>query len=237
MKVGAKPGQFNITVENIEIAVQKKRIKNFYIRVYPPAGEVRMSVPLKCTKDDIVSFASSKLAWIKGVQAKAAAREPLPEKKYISGETHYFLGQPYLLNILAGSGVSKVALDKNSRHLNLYIKENSGQNEILSALNKWYRSELAKALAPLIAKWEKIIGVRVNDWRVRIMRTRWGTCNITKRRIWLNLSLAQKEARLLEYVVVHELTHLLSKYHDKKFYALMDRYLPEWRALRKELNS
>ncbi len=227
----------NFIVSDIEIEVAKKNIKNVYLSVYPPNGQVKISAPKKMTDDDIRLFVMSKVPWIKKQQRKFKNQERIPEREYKSGESHYFGGQQYLLNVIyQNSNKSKVEI-RNNKYIDLYVKEGSGKEKREDIIKEWYRKELKSIIPPLIQKWEEIMNLRVNEWGVKQMKTRWGTCNIKAQRIWLNLELAKKSPHCLEYIIVHEMAHLIEKGHGDKFKAIMDRYYPNWKNVNAELNG
>ncbi|MEG5041823.1 MULTISPECIES: SprT family zinc-dependent metalloprotease [unclassified Microcoleus] len=224
-----------ITISDLVIDIDRKNIKNIHLGVYPPDGRVRMAVPLKVNDEAVRLFAISKLAWIKKHQANFKAQERQSKIEFISGETHYFQGQRYLLNVIYHKGSPKVKV-RNNTYIDLYVKEGSDATQRQKVIMNWYRQQLKKDIPLLIEKWSEIINVQVNDWGVKQMKTKWGTCNIEAKRIWLNLELAKKELHCLEYVVVHEMTHLLERHHNERFTLLMNRFLPNWRIYKDELN-
>jgi hypothetical protein len=181
-------------------------------------------------------FATSKLDWIKRQQTKIAARPLQSEREMVSGEIHYFQGVRHRLDVIEGSGKATVAIT-NRRTLELQVRPGTSRRDREAALHRWYRQFLQDQIPDLLAKWEPIVGVKVADCRIRKMKTMWGTCNITARRIWLNLELAKKPPSCLEYIVVHELVHILERRHNARFKGYMDRFLPDWRAHENELNA
>jgi len=225
-----------ITINDLVIDVVRKDIKNIHLAVYPPTGRVRIAAPLTMNEDAIRLFAISKLAWIKRNQRKFENQERIPQREYKQRESHYFQGKRYLLNIVETDQSPKVVL-KNKKFIELHIKPNTPTAKRHEILTEWYRSELKKYIPPLIEKWEKILNVKVNEWHVKQMKTKWGSCNIEKKRIWLNLELAKKPEHCLEYIIVHEMVHLLERHHNDRFLYLMNTYLPNWRQLKDELNK
>ena len=225
-----------LIVNNITINVVRKNIKNMHLAVYPPTGKVRLAVPLGVNNEAIRLFAVSKLGWIKRHQRNYNKQERQSPREYIDRESHYFQGRRYLLNINTHQGPPKVILC-SSKYIDLLVRPNTPIEKRHEILTEWYRKELKKQIPDIITKWKKIINVQVNDWQIKQMKTKWGSCNIEKKRIWLNLELAKKPERCLEYIIVHEMVHLLERHHNDRFLALMDNYLPNWRALRKELNE
>lgn len=224
-----------IEVANINIEVVRKDIKNLHLAVYPPDGRVRIASPLRIDDESVRLFAISKLSWIKRHQHKFRAQEREPLRDYINGESHYYQGQRYLLNLLTTNGNPKVHI-RNANHIDLYVKEGASREEKERTMINWYRKQLKSQIPDLIAKWEPLMNVKVRNWGVKRMRTKWGTCNIEDGRIWINLELAKKSRNCLEYILVHEMVHLLERHHNDRFIAYMDRFLPNWRLLRDELN-
>lgn len=223
-------------VNGIEIQVLKKDIKNIHLGVYPPDGRVRVAAPKNTTDENIRLLIVSKLNWIKKQQEKFSSQERQSRREYVSGESYYLWGKRYLLRIIEHNGYSKVEIE-NKKYINLYVKKETTLEQRERILNKWYRNQIKSRIPDLIKKWESIIGVEVKSWGVRVMRTKWGTCNQEERRIWLNLQLAKRPPNCLEYVVVHEMIHLIERTHNEKFKELMDKYYPNWRIIRDELNK
>lgn len=227
-----------IKIREIDIVVARKAIKNIHLRVYPPIGFVRVSVPQEMTDNAIRIFLIQKYSWIKQQQKKFKAVERISPREFLKRESHYFLGQRYLLDIteLTNKTKQKVYV-KNKKILNISLKPNTTSDKALKIMDEFYREELKQIVQKLIQKWEKILSVETNSWQIRKMTTKWGTCIPEKKRIILNLELAKKPIRCIEYVIVHELVHLFEKNHNKQFIAHMDKVLPNWRALKHELNS
>lgn len=224
-----------IKVNDLIVDVVRKDIKNLHLAVYPPSGRVRVAVPLLVDDEAVRLAVISKLGWIKRQQVQFAEQERQSEREYVSGESHYFQGNRYLLNVIYLDATPKVVIRNNTR-MDLYVRPGSDPDQRERILLAWYRKQLREIVPPLIMKWEPILGVSVADWGIKQMKTKWGTCSIEARRIWLNLELAKKPVRCLEYIVVHELIHLLERHHNDRFTALMEKHLPSWRFLREELN-
>lgn len=225
-----------IQVGGLKVDVVRKNIKNLHLGVYPPDGRIRIAAPLRVNDEAIRLAIVSKLTWIKKQQSRFLAQERQSEREFIYRESHYFFGNRYLLNIIEQSGPSKVKLQNKTR-INLYVPVGSNGSKREQVLIEWYRRELKALIPPLISKWEEIMGVTVEDWGVKKMKTKWGSCNIQSRRIWLNLELAKKPVQCLEYVVVHEMVHLLERKHNDHFKGLMDEFLPQWKHYRNILNQ
>ena len=224
-----------ITVGELVIDVARKDIKNLHLAVYPPDGRVRIATPLNIDDEAVRLFAISKLGWIKKHQANFATQERQSKREFVSGESHYFQGKRYLLNVIYCQGNPKIEI-RNNTYIDLYVREGSNEAQQKQVMMSWYRQQLKEEIPRLIEKWEKNIGVKVNDWGIKLMKTKWGTCNTQAKRIWLNLELAKKDKHCLEYVVVHEMVHLLERNHGDRFVALMNKFMPNWRFLKDELN-
>lgn len=225
-----------ITIRNITIDVIKKDIKNLHLAVYPPSGRVRIAAPLNVKDEAVRLFAISKLGWIKKHRKNFAEQKRETEREYISGESHYYEGRRYLLNVIYQKGNPKVKI-RNKTHLDLYVRENSTLEQREKIMTEWHREKLKEKIPPLIEKWQRKIGVELKGWQVRKMRTKWGTCNIEAGRILLNLELSKKPNYCLEYIVVHELVHFIERHHNDRYLSFMDKFLPNWRIYRDELNE
>ena len=225
-----------IIVNHIRVDVIRKDIKNLHLGVYPPKGRVRVAAPLTVSDDAVRLAVVGKLAWIKRQQAKFAAQPRQSRREMVSGESHYFLGQRYRLRIIEHHGAGKVVL-RNKATLELHVRPETTAGQREHILQRWYREQLKQLILPLLEKWRPVLGVEPADWGIKKMKTKWGACNIKARRIWLNLELAKKPVQCLEYIVVHELMHLLERHHNERFMALMDQHLSNWRVYRDELNQ
>ncbi len=225
-----------ITVGDLVVDVVRKEIKNLHLAVYPPDGRVRVAAPLLVDDEAVRLAVIARLAWIRRQQSKFAQQERQSARELVSGESHYFQGRRYLLNVDYRAGAPGVVV-RNNTTLDLFVRPGSDRAQRERVLLTWYRRQLKLLIPPLVAKWEAIIGVEVAEWRVRQMKTRWGACNPDARRIWLNLELIKKPPSCIEYIVVHEMVHLLERRHNAQFIAHMDRFLPQWRLLRDELNQ
>lgn len=236
LKIKGNTDMHQIRIGNIEVDVIRKNIKNLHLAVYPPNGRVRIAAPLKSNDESIRLFAISKVSWIKNQQKKFYNQARQSEREYVSGESHYFLGTRYLLNVLPNSPKNQVKV-RNKTYIDLYVKKDNTKDLREKIMTEWYRRQLKKEIPSLIEKWQDRIGVEVKSWGVKKMRTKWGSCNIEEQRIWMNLDLAKKPKHCLEYVIVHEMVHLLERNHNDRFIAYMDHFLPQWRAIKDELNG
>lgn len=218
----------------IEVEVVMKDIKNLHLSVYPPAGKVRISAPLRMNLDAIRVFAVSKLGWIRQQQQRLREQERETPREYLHLESHYVWGKRYLLNVVESDEAPAVEL--NHTTLLLRVRPGAGTETKQTVLEAWYREQLKQAVPALIARWEQRIGVKVEKFFVRRMKTKWGSCNPGALTIRLNTDLAKKPSGCLEYIVVHEMLHLQEPTHNDRFITLMDQYMPKWRVYREELN-
>ncbi len=235
-KIKASIKRQYIQVSGIQVEVVRKAIKNLHLGVYPPSGRVRVAAPLSVSDDAVRLAVISRLSWIKKHQAKFAEQQRQSEREYISGECHYYLGQRFRLNVASHTGPSQVALRSDNR-IDLLLREGTANNRRKDVLQSWYRKQLRALADPLIRRWAERMTLPMPEWGIKRMKTKWGSCNITDRRIWLNLELIKKPPQCLEYVIVHELVHFFERYHNAHFAALMDHYMPHWRNHRDELNA
>ncbi len=222
-------------VSGVEIEVIKKNIKNMHLSVLPPVGKVRISTPLNISDDAIKLFAIAKIGWIRKQIVKYENQPRQSEREYVSGESHYLWGQRYRMEIKHSKTANKIEIKANK--LILTVRENSTQQQRENVMNEWYRAEIKAKLPALFEKWESVIGVKPNEYGVKNMLTRWGTCNVKAKRILINLQLAKKPIHCLEYIIVHELVHLIEKTHNSVFVEHMDKFIPNWRVIKDELNS
>ena len=224
-----------IRVGGMSVQIVRKAIKNLHLGVYPPNGRVRVAAPLAISDAAVRLAVIGKLGWIKRQKAKFSNQERQSAREFLSGESHYYQGRRYRLNVIYGSGLTGVIL-KNKTTLALHVREGSNAAQRGRVMSAWYRARLKEQIPPTMDKWKAIIGVNVADWRVKQMKTKWGACSIAARRIWLNLELVKKPVQCLEYIIVHEMVHLLERHHNDRFTELMDGFMPQWRFLRAELN-
>lgn len=226
----------HISLAGIDIEVVRKDIKNLHLGVYPPNGRVRVAAPLVLSDEAVRLAVIDKLGWIKRQQAKFAAQPRQSRREMVNGESHYFLGRRYRLRVHEQDGPTKVDL-RGIASLDLYVRPGTGTEQREAILSRWHRQQLKALIPPLLEKWQPVLGVEVAGWGIKKMKTKWGTCNAAAKRIWLNLELAKKPEPCIEYIVVHELVHLLERHHDDRFTALLDTHLPDWRQRRELLDS
>jgi predicted metal-dependent hydrolase len=224
-----------ITVSGLTVSIVRKAIKNLHLGVYPPHGRVRIAAPLAVTDDAIRLAVIGKLGWIKRQRAKFEGQPRQSKREMVRGESHYFLGKRYLLRVIEETGKARIVL-RNRLAMELRIQPGANAEQRERVLLRWYRRQLGALIPSLLEKWSPRLGVEVAGWGIKKMKTKWGACNIEARRIWLNLELAKKPVQCLEYIVVHEMVHLLERHHNNRFTALMDKFLPRWRLCRAELN-
>lgn len=228
-------GTHQIEVGGLVVDVVRSDIRNLHLAVYPPAGRVRVAAPLRVSDEAVRLAVIARLGWIKRQRAKFGGQERQSKREYVTGESHYFQGRRYRLNVVHRAGRAGVALRNNST-LDLFVREGCDARHRGMLLTAWYRAQLKALIPPLVTRWEGVLGVTASDWGVKQMKTKWGTCNVAARRVWLNLELAKKPVSCLEYIVAHELAHLRERHHNDRFLSLMDEAMPQWRLLREELN-
>lgn len=223
-----------IILNNIEIQVTRKRIKNIHLSVMPPNGIVKISAPIEITDDALIAFASSKLSWIKEQISKFSNQERESKREYVSGESFYLFGKRYLLNINYGKR-NNITLT-NDRAI-LEIKNNLTEEQKTNYVSKWYRNQLKNKLSELIKIWSNKIKLFPDSWQIKDMKTKWGSCTKKSKKLWFNLQLAKKPIECIEYVVVHELIHLKHEKHNNDFKSILSTYMPNWQDRKNELNS
>lgn len=214
----------------------RKLIKNLHLSVHPPEGRVRVSAPQRMDAEAVRLAVVSRLTWIRRHQRTFADQPRQSQREMVSGESHYFMGRRYRLRVLEHGGPNRISRKSNSE-LIFHIRPGTDREKREQILNDWYRHHLKSLVPDLVADWQPIIGVRVDEWGIKRMKTKWGSCNIGERRIWLNLELAKKPPRCLEYILVHEMVHLLERHHNDRFKTLMNQLMPQWRLYRDELNG
>lgn len=222
-----------VTIGNITLDLQRKEIKNLHISVLPPEGKVRVSAPLKLSDTAIRMAVVKRLAWIRQQQADFAAQPRQSEREMCTGETHYLWGRGYRLDVVQAP-VSSVKLKASK--IVLCSREGITPEKRQMILQDWYRAILRKRVEPLIQQWQERIGVTASFVGIKRMKTKWGSCNPSTGRIWLNLELVKKPPECLEFIIVHELVHLLERHHNERFKALMQQHLPKWPEYRRTLN-
>jgi predicted metal-dependent hydrolase len=225
----------HLTIRGIGIDVVYKDIKNLHIGVYPPQGRVRVAAPLLLDEDHVRLAVIQRLPWIKQQRNKIRSADRQSEREMVTGESHYVWGTRHRLQVIERPGRSHFEIDGN--RLLLYAPPGTSAQRRRELLDRWYRDQMRQAVPELMAKWEPILEVSVPRWSIRRMKTKWGSCNRETGHIWFNVELAKKHPDCLEYIVVHEMTHLLERHHGERFTKLMDGLMPEWRSRRDELNK
>jgi predicted metal-dependent hydrolase len=232
----AAPLMHRLKIGSLTVEVVRKDIKNLHLGVYPPDGRVRVAVPVVVNDAAVRLAVLDKLGWIKRQRAKFAEQPRQSQREMLSGETHYFLGRRYRLRVHEHAAPPRVAV-RGLASLDLFVRPGSSVEQREAVLLRWYRAQLKTLIPPLLARWQAVLGVQVAGWGVKKMKTKWGSCNAAAARLWFNLELAKKPMPCLEYIVVHELAHLLQRHHDERFTALLDAYLPQWRQTRERLKA
>jgi len=221
-------------LDDLKLDVVRKRIKNIHLRVLPPEGRVQISAPFKIKNEVIYKFAYSKLDWIKKQRIKIN-RNTYESFQYINQETHFYRGRKYQLKINEKNIPPAVQLLNNE--IVLQVPDGADMETRRSVLKDWYHKQLEMIISPLIKKWESKLNVSVRNFSIRSMKTRWGSCTPKTRSIRFNLELVKRPPECLGYIVVHELVHLLEASHNRRFKTLMDKFYPNWKVYRKELQS
>jgi predicted metal-dependent hydrolase len=227
--------RFTIDVGGLAVEVVRKPIKHLHLGVHPPSGRVRVAAPVRLKREAVRLAVISRLGWIHRQRRAFEAQERQSEREMRTGESHFFRGRRYLLDVHEQIGPASVQLTGNKR-IRLLVRPGADRAAREAVLRRWYRQRLREALPALLAKWQPRVGVEVAEVRIRRMKTRWGSCNAGARRLWLNLELAKKPASCLEYIVVHEMVHVLERQHNTRFRERMDAAMPSWRRYRAELN-
>jgi len=226
----------HLNIGGIDVELVRKPIKNIHFGVYPPDGRVRIAVPLTVNNEAARLAIIDKLGWIKRQRNKFEQQPRQSRREMVSGESHYFLGQRYLLFVIEHNAPPRITMH-GINHIDFYIRPNTSIEKREVILETWYREQLKEIIPPLIDKWQLRLGVEISEWRIKKMKTKWGTCNVTKKRIWLNLELVKKPMECVEYVVLHELVHLIEPSHNARFKSILDIHQSKWREHRKLLNS
>lgn len=228
-----------MTVADLDIEVVQKDIKNIHLAVYPPLGRVRIAAPTDVSSETLRLFIVSKLPWIRKQQRKFTAQNRQTPRLFVNRESHYFLGRKYLLRVHETDHpyrYPKVVL-KTKTYIDLFVRESSTVEQKANLMKEWHRVELKNILEELIPKWEVILGVSATRFAVKSMKTKWGSCNTENKTLLFNLELAKKPHSCIEYVVAHELVHLIERHHNDNFKAILDNHLPNWKGVKQELNT
>lgn len=222
-------------VSGVAVEVVRKEIKHLHVGVYPPNGRVRVAAPVRLDDEAVRLAVISRLRWIRRKQKAFETQERQSQREMVTGESHYYRGRRYLLDVIEVEGPPSVRV-ANHRRLELRVRPGSDRQARERVLYRWYRRKLREQIPPLLAKWEPRVGETVAEVRIKRMKTLWGSCNATARRVWLNLELAKKPPSCLELILVHEMVHFLERHHNERFRELMDAVMPNWSHYRDELN-
>jgi len=227
--------RFHIEVRGIPVEIIRKDIKNLHLGVYPPNGRVRVAAPFRLDDEAIRLAIVSRLGWIRRQQKGFQRQDRQSQREMVSGESHFFQGRRYRLDVMEHDGPASVRLANNTT-MELRVRPETDREKREAILHHWYRKQMRQQIPVLLSTWEPEIGIEVAEVGIKRMKTKWGSCNAEARRIWLNLELAKKSSVCLEYILVHEMVHLIERHHNERFRALMDKVMPQWRLHREELN-
>lgn len=222
-------------INGIVVDVVRKNIKNLHLSICPPDGTVRVAVPNHLNDEAVRLAVISKIGWIKKNKIGFSEQSRQSARQIVTGESHYYFGRRYRLDVVFRPGMAEVRV-RNKSVIELYVPEGTAFEKREKIMSEWLRAELKNVVPGLILKWESVTGLKVSDWRVKRMKTMWGSCNIGKKRIWLNLELAKKPIDCLEYIILHEMVHFLQRTHNTGFVAQMNHFMPHWRITRDNLN-
>ena len=226
----------HIEVSGIDVEIRRKAIKNLHVGVYPPDGKVRVAAPAHLDDEAVRLAIVSRLSWIRRQQKGFVEQERQSPRDMVTGESHYFAGRRYRLDVIKHAGRPAVRL-RGNHTLELKVSPGTDQKQRRHILERWYRQALKSRIPELLARWEPIVNVKVSECRVKKMKTKWGSCNAQAGRIWLNLELAKKPESCVEYILVHEMIHFFERHHNERFRELMDHFMPDWRTRRDQLNA
>lgn len=225
-----------MNIDGLEIEVERKSIKNMHLSVYPPDGRVHLSVPDYLTEGDVRSYVISKWEWIRKQQNEIAAQARQTQREYVSGENHYYFGVRYRLRVsYVTSGANSVEVRGDT--MTMRVRKDSTVERRAELMTEWYREQLKEYIGPLVERWAEKLEEWDVTWQIKSMKTLWGSCNARRRSLLFNLELARVPKECIEYVVVHELTHLKIQNHSKVFEFLLGQQIPNWKSLRKKLNE
>jgi len=226
----------HITVSDIDVEIVRKDIKNLHLAVYPPSGHVRIAVPLHISNDAARLAVVSRLRWIQKKRKSVSEQVRESELQMASGESHYVGGRRYLLEVVYRNSVPSIEI-VNNKKIRLFVRPNTSVDGRKNILYKWYRDRLGERIPKIVKRFETKLDVKVDDWNIRKMKTRWGSCKPECARITVNIELGKKSDTCLEYIVMHEMIHLLERNHSERFFELMDKNMPNWKIRRDELNQ
>lgn len=225
-----------MNVYDIEIEVERKPIKNLHLAVYPPDGRVHVSAPESYSEEQIRLFILKKWSWILQKRKETTSYKIQDEREYVSGEAHYFKGDLYRLKVIRDNACT-FHVDIQGDYINVYVYERTAKEGIANVLWSWYREQLTPTIAQYVEKWERILGVKVSEWTIQQMTSSWGRAHKETGKVMFNLQLAKKPLNCIEYVVAHELTHLIEPNHTDRFRHIIGTYLPGWQKIKEQLNE
>lgn len=226
----------HLTVAGIRVQIERKDIKNLHLGVYPPQGRVRVAAPLVLSNEAIRLAIINKLGWIRRQRSQFAEQPRQSAREMVNGESHYVFGRRYRLRVHEQPGKQFVQR-RGIASLDLFVNAGRSTAQREAVLLRWYRQQLHEQIELRMESWQAVLGVQATAWGIKKMKTKWGSCNPSAGRVWFNLELAKKPLPCLDYIVVHELAHLLERQHSERFTALLDQHLPNWQQLRKMLNA
>ena len=225
-----------MTIKDINIEVEHKNIKHIHLAVYPPNGRVHISVPNLMTMDSVRLYAVTKLSWIEDRIRQVKSQQRQSPRQYVSGEDHYIFGRRYILQVGFANEAPSVTI-LNKKIILLTVRPDSSLEKKAVVMNEWYREKLKKCIDRYIKTWQEVMEVECSGWDIKLMKTKWGSCNHRTRHIIFNLELAKKPSHCIEYVVVHELAHILVRTHNIEYKAILDKYMPQWEMYKRNLNE
>ena len=234
-RLSVTTSRHTVDVGGIAVEVVRKEIKHLHVGVYPPSGRVRVAAPLRLDDDAVRLAVVSRLPWIRRRRRGFQEQDRQTRRELVTGESHYFQGRRYLLDVIEEASAPAVRL-VGPKRMELRVRPGSDWDTRERVLREWYRQRLRERVEPLRAKWEPKVGVSVAELRIKAMKTKWGACNATDGRIWLNLELAKKSSSCAEFILVHEMIHMFERHHNERFLEQMDALMPTWRLRRAELN-
>lgn len=222
-------------VGSLKIRVVRKDIRNIHLAVYPPNGIIRLASPRNVSQDTLRLFVVSKIGWIRKQQRKFQRQDREGKKEYAQRESHYYLGRRYLLKTIEKK--ARPVISTSNKYIVIQVRPKTSPKKKRQLLDQWYRGQMKQVVEPLIEKWEQRIKVEASAWSIRKMRTKWGSCNTESKRILLNPELVKKPVECIEFVIAHELVHLLERKHNERFLSHMDRLMKNWKTVRGKLNQ
>ncbi|MDR3213442.1 MAG: M48 family metallopeptidase [Azoarcus sp.] len=225
----------SIRLEDLDIAVTFKRVRHVYLSVHPPGGNVTLVAPAGTRLEAAQAYAISRLDWIRRQQARIQGQPRETPRQFVTQESHYIWGEHHLLDVVERDAPPSVTMDR--QRITLNVRPGADRAKRAAVYHRWQRELLHAAVPTMISRWEERLGVKVTSYFLRHMKTKWGSCHPFRAHIRLNTELVKKPPALLEYVIVHEMVHLLEPSHNARFHRLMDQFYPTWREAKRELNA